>query len=100
MKTVITKELEVIENQLRVKLRHVRLVGERLSFEIEIKRFEAEPRRLVLCDECAFADIVIFAPTGCDDLKNMRSQQIVCKKGEDIWLEYACPNFVALSSSL
>lgn len=97
MRTVITMELAVIDNQLRVMERHVRLVGEILSFEIEIRRFEVEPRRLALCDECAFADIVIFAPLGCDDLKNMRSQGIVCKKGEDIWREATCPNFAVLS---
>lgn len=96
MQTVITKELGVINNQLRAVRRHVRLVGENLSFEIAIKRFEIEPRRLALCGECAFAHIIIFAPTGCEDLKNIRSQQIVCKKGEDIWLEAACPNFAVL----
>ena len=93
MRTVITKELAVIENQLRAVKRHVRLVGENLSFEIEIKQFNSEPRILVHCRECVFAKINEFSPVECDDLKNIRSTSIVCGKGQNIWEELKCAQF-------
>lgn len=93
MKTVITKELAIVENQLHTVKRHVRLVGESLSFEIEIKKFDKEPRILAYCQECLFRKTTEFAPAGCDDLKNMRSVSITCIRSQNIWEESVCAQF-------
>lgn len=94
MRTVITKELAVIDNRLRPTQRHVRLVGENISFEINIRHFDSEPRILQQCGECALAKFVQFVPANCEDLKNMRSTTIECLDGQNIWQENHCPQFV------
>ena len=94
MKTVITKELAVIDNQLRTTQRHVRLVGENLSFEIKICRFDSEPRILQQCGECVFAKFTQFVPANCEDLKNMRSTAVECASNQNIWQENPCAQFV------
>lgn len=100
MDTVIlwTKELKVVDNKLveLEKHRHVILVGEKLAFEISIKEFKNEPRCLAFCTNCTNGNIEVFEPNGCDDLKNMRSVQMRCKKGEDIYSESECGNFLIL----
>ena len=94
MQTVITKELAVVDNQLRTTQRHVRLVGEKMSFEIEIRRFETEPRILQQCSECILAKLTQFAPANCDDLKNMRSTTMECTSGQNIWRQDSCVQFI------
>ena len=94
MQTVITKELAVVDNQLRATQRHVRLVGEDLSFEIEIRHFDSEPRILQQCGECRLAKLTQFVPANCDDLKNMRSTTVECAGGQNIWQESFCIQFV------
>jgi len=94
MQTVITKELAVVDNQLRATQRHVRLVGENLSFEIKILRFDSEPRILQQCGECVFAKLIQFVPINCEDLKNMRSTTIECSSGQNIWQENPCIQFI------
>ena len=93
MQTVITTELAVRNNALVAIKRHVRLVGENESFEIDIRRFASEPRVLQLCDKCVFGTITEFAPPDCDDLKNMRSISIACTRNQDIWEENACAQY-------
>lgn len=94
MQTVITKELAVIDNQLRATQRHVRLVGANLSFEIKIVRFDSEPRILQQCGECRLAKLIQFIPANCDDLKNMRSTTIECTGSQNIWQESHCAQFI------
>lgn len=94
MQTVITKELAIIDNQLRSIQRHVRLVGEKMSFEIEIRRFDTEPRILQQCGDCRLAKLTQFIPANCDDLKNMRSTTLECVEGQNIWQENSCAQFV------
>src|SRR3989344_68325 len=93
MQTVITTELGIVGNKLCITKRHVRLVGENLSFEIEIKQFDKEPRCFDECDSCVHRNFEIFEPQGCDDVKNMRSVRITCDKGEDVYKEEECPRF-------
>lgn len=93
MRTIITKELAVIDNQLRTTKRHVRLVGENLSFEIEIRKFNFEPRILNQCVNCRFAHITNFIPAGCEDLKNMRTTTLDCANRQNVWQETSCPDF-------
>lgn len=90
MRTVITKILAVIDNQLRCIKRHVRLVGEKQHFEIEIKQFKNEPRCLCLCNNCEHARIAIFGPKNCENIDNIRSKTLSCSKNENIWQESAC----------
>ncbi len=94
MQTVITKELAVVNNQLRTTQRRVRLVGENLSFEIKIVRFDSEPRILQQCGDCVLAKLTQFAPANCEDLKNMRSVTTECTSGQNIWQESPCAQFV------
>ncbi len=94
MQTVITKELAVADNQLRTIKRHVRLVGENLSFEIKIVRFDSEPRILQQCDGCVRAKFTQFVPANCEDLKNMRSTTVECASGQNIWQESPCLQFI------
>ena len=94
MQTVITKELAVIDNQLRAAKRHVRLVGEKMSFEIEIRRFDTEPRILQQCGDCVFAKFTHFVPANCEDLKNMRSTTLECANSQNIWQETSCIQFI------
>ncbi len=94
MRTLITKELAVIDNQLRATGRHrVHLLGDRLSFEIEIKQYKKEPRCFCQCTECVFASTVIFEPKDCDDIKNMRSIGVRCTRGNDTLSETLCLSF-------
>lgn len=95
MQTVITKILAVINNQLRSVRRYVRLVGERQHFEIEIKQFKDEPRCLCQCSECEFARITIFPASMCENIDDIRSNNLACSKGQDIWQEASCSNFSA-----
>ena len=95
MHTIITNVLKVIGNRLPVTDRHVYLIGEKdLCFEIEIKKFDTEPRCLSTCSACVFAFISIFTPENCEDLRNMRSKQIRCSLDQNIWAESVCPTFV------
>ncbi|MDP3731268.1 MAG: hypothetical protein Q8R34_02120 [bacterium] len=95
MQTVITKELAVIDNQLRTTRRRVRLVGENLSFEIKIVCFDSEPRILQQCSECRLAKFIHFVPAAnCEDSKNMRSTTIECADGQNIWQENHCAQFI------
>ena len=94
MQTVITKELAVIDNQLRTARRHVRLVGENLSFEIQIRHFDSEPRILQQCSECRLAKFIHFVPVNCEDSKNMRSTTIECADGQNVWQENPCAQFI------
>ena len=94
MQTVITKELGIVDNQLRSVQRHVRLVGENLSFEIKIVRFDSEPRILQQCGECVFAKFTQSIPANCEDLKNMRSTTVECADGQNIWQESPCIQFI------
>lgn len=94
MRTVITKELAVIDNRLRATQRHVRLVGENLSFEIKMVRFDSEPRILQQCGECVFAKLTQFIPANCEDLKNMRSTTMDCANNQNIWQESPCVQFI------
>lgn len=94
MRTVITKVLAVVDNQLRAIQRRVRLVGENLSFEIKIVRFDSEPRILQQCGECVLAKVIQFVPANCEDLKNMRSTTMECTGGQNIWQESPCAQFV------
>ena len=94
MQTIITKELAVVDNQLRAIQRHVRLVGENSSFEIEIRQFDTEPRILQQCDECVFVKLIHFVPANCDDLKNMRSTTMECVSSQNIWQENPCIQFI------
>jgi len=93
MKTVITKELGIVNNRLVTLVRHVRLVGENSSFEIEIKRFEKEPRCFDLCSSCVYGRLEKIEPKGCEDLKNMRSIHMRCGKGENVFEEDDCKNY-------
>ena len=94
MQTVITKELAILNNQLRTTQRHVRLVGKNASFEIEIRRFDIEPRILQQCGDCVFAKLIKFEPPDCEDLKNMRSTTMECANHQNIWQESSCAQFV------
>lgn len=96
MQTVITTELGIVKNKLCITNRHVRLVGENLSFEIKIIKFENDPRCLGLCQNCTHGRIEIFEPQGCEDLKNMRSVSMRCKKGEDVYSESPCEHFLVI----
>lgn len=92
-----TKELGVVDNKLVElgKHRHVILVGEKLSFEINIKEFQNEPRCLSLCHRCVHRRVIVFDPK-CEDLhdqRNMRSEEIRCFVGDDIWSEIECTQF-------
>ncbi len=93
MQTVITAELAIRDNALVATKRHVRLVGEKTSFEINIRQFASEPRILQMCGECQFGAVTEFAPLGCDDLKNMRSTSITCTRRQDVWEESACVQY-------
>lgn len=97
MQTVITKILNVIDNQLRSVRRYVRLVGEKQHFEIEIKHFKNEPRCLCQCNECEFASITVFPASMCENIDDIRSRSLICSKGQDVWQESACKHFVVSS---
>lgn len=92
-----TKELGVVDNKLIElgKHRRVILVGEKLSFEINIKEFKNEPRCLSLCCTCAHGKVVVFEPKCEDphDQRNMRSEGVGCLVGDDIWSETDCAQF-------
>lgn len=100
MQTVITKELAIVNNQLRTTRRHVRLVGENQSFEIEIRQFSSEPRIMGQCANCRFALITKFSPPNCEDLKNMSSTTLKCANGEDVWREAICGHFYPIPQNI
>lgn len=100
MQTVITQELAVIDNRLRATKRHVYLVGENLSFEIEIRKFNSELRILGQCDDCRFAKVTRFSPKNCEDSKNMSSTTLECANGENVWREAFCGRFYPAAKNL
>ena len=70
-------------------------LGKDLYVPLAIVQYAEAPPVLEQCGECSRAEAEEFAPQDCADLKNMRSMQISCLDGNDIWQGGACASFAA-----